>query len=192
MPEAEINTTDYIFYDFYKKNIPKSLCFIHPNMITLFRGVLIWPLVNNLINNESILTSCLLSCIIMILDIFDGAQSRNCNKSTKLGAFLDKFVDSIWISVTIIYCIIKIFKIKKHIHIQNIVIDRKYFIFALLLLKILLLLQIMDNLDNNNSNMKYLRSITNNFVIFTFITTLIIKLYLNNYTKTLKEIDAGK
>ena len=116
MPEANKNTTDYIFYDFYNKKFPKSLCFIHPNMITLFRGILLLPLGYNVLNNESILTSIILSFVIALLDIFDGAQARICNKSTKFGKYLDLFTDFTWFSIILICCIIKIFKITKYIY----------------------------------------------------------------------------
>lgn len=38
MPERDYGT-DKIIYNFYNKNIPTSLCFIHPNMITLLRAI---------------------------------------------------------------------------------------------------------------------------------------------------------
>ena len=82
-------------------------------MITLFRGTLLIPLIDNFKNNESILTSILLSLTITILDFADGAQARKCNTGTKLGHYLDGLFDFLSFMVIIFICIIKIFKIKK-------------------------------------------------------------------------------
>ena len=197
MPEAIINSTDYIIYKFIK-NLPKSYCFIHPNMITLFRAILLLPIIDNIKNNESILIGTLLPVVYMILDIFDGAQARKCNTSSKLGAILDELFDQSWRYVILIYCIIKIFKIKKKIYIKKnknkIVLNRDYIVIILFILALL----IDRVISTKSTQFKFFfhfigNSIFyNNTIISTFIFMLVLKLLLNNYTKTIKEIDEDK
>ena len=199
MPEAIINSTDYIIYKFIK-NLPKSYCFIHPNMITLFRAILLLPIIDNIKNNESILIGTLLPVVYMILDAFDGAQARKCNTSSNFGALLDDIFDQSYQSIILIYCIIKIFKIKKKIYINKnkskIVLNRNYIIIVIFILTIIwrfIPISITDFVVISNINKSIDFSIhSHNLIIFTFIFILVLKLLLNNYTKTIKEIDEDK
>ena len=186
------NTSCQIIHDFYKKNIPTSLCFIHPNMITLFRASLLIPLVDNIKNNESILTSSLLTLVITLLDHFDGAQARKCNTSSNIGMTLDQTFDFLLGAIALFYCIVKTFKIKTKIYIKiyknkKIVLNHVH-IFIISFLFIFLINKVEMPFAHHNRNMM----IESNIAIFTFIGMLLIKLYLNNYTKTIKEIDSNK
>ena len=174
MPELGYGT-DQIIYNFYNKNISTSLCFIHPNMITLFRGYLLIPLIKNLKNNESILTSILLSFIVTLLDFVDGAHARKCNISTIFGGYLDAFFDVFSYIVITYICIIKIYNLKKK-NIKNKKLHRIYFFIGLLFFYF----GFLRNLPKGND------------FIAVLIQTLIVKLYLNNYTKTFKEIYEDK
>ncbi len=192
MPETD-NGTDKIFYNFYKKNIPTSLCFIHPNMITLFRAILILPIIDNIKNNESILIGSLLSLVFSILDCIDGATARKCNTSTKLGKILDIVFDESLQTIILIYCIIKIFKIKKKIYINKnkskIVLNRNYIIILIFIFRIIyhfLPISIKNFIEIDTS------IFSDNLIISSFISMLVIKFLLNNYTKTIKEIDEDK
>lgn len=106
MPEAHNKySTDYYIYQVTNK-ISKYLCFLNPNMVTLLRISLIFPILHNVINDGSLSTYIVLVIAMLFTDIFDGSIARICNKVTNLGGFLDVLADTlsiILLTMAIIY-----------------------------------------------------------------------------------------
>ncbi len=63
-----------------------------PNSITLFRGLLIYPLVIFLISKNTFYSIALI-IIFFVLDILDGKLARSLNQQTSFGNNFDFFVD---------------------------------------------------------------------------------------------------
>ncbi|MCP8351911.1 CDP-alcohol phosphatidyltransferase family protein [Candidatus Synchoanobacter obligatus] len=65
-----------------------------PNIISLSRLVLAWPLALA-VYNESIVTAIILGSIAIITDFLDGYLSRKLNQSSNAGKIIDPIVDGI-------------------------------------------------------------------------------------------------
>lgn len=97
MPEP-INryfATDKIIYEYIVNPIASKLCFLSPNVITLLCFLLIFPIINNIQNNQYNNKLIYLFIIRGILDCLDGALARTCNKKSDFGAKFDIMNDSI-------------------------------------------------------------------------------------------------
>ena len=135
MPQPD-NTNfsiDYPIYENIMNPISKKICFIHPNWITILGLLLIIPIAHNLLNDGNIYVFTLLGFIKIILDCFDGSIARNCNKSSKLGAFLDIFSDTLTVIFVGIIFIYKLYEknnsgINKNLLISVVIIAIIYYI----------------------------------------------------------------
>ena len=118
MPENYTNySVDKYVYNYIKKS-DNYLCKLEPNNITIlnmFLTILIGYLFYYKKNINIIL---ILTLLRSILDILDGGIARKCNKTSKLGKYLDIFND---VSFSIMLCFLTIIninpKFKKYINI---------------------------------------------------------------------------
>ena len=103
-------SSDYPIYRYVLNPLARKICFVHPNIVTLACGLTTIPIVLNIINNGSSAALVFWFVLKALLDCLDGSIARSCNKSSKLGAFLDIFDDSfssILITCSVIYVILK-------------------------------------------------------------------------------------
>ena len=116
MPDV-INKINFSFDRYiyeYIKNLPKIICFLEPNYITIFNYFVTLLLGYLIYTDKSILIIILLAIFRSILDILDGAIARKCDKTTKFGAKLDVLGDILSaLTITIIFYI----KLKNNIKI---------------------------------------------------------------------------
>lgn len=83
-------------------------CFTAPNLISMFRIILIFPCIYLLYHNNYIWTAILLF-ISGLSDMLDGIIARNFNQVTKLGQILDPIADKLTLS-SVIFCLAMQFK----------------------------------------------------------------------------------
>lgn len=77
-----------------------------PNSISIFRTIIIVPLiVYFFVTGENIL-ALILSFLTLSLDVLDGYIARKLNRETKLGVFLDMIADNILIAAIVITFVI--------------------------------------------------------------------------------------
>ena len=88
-------STDYYLYKFLNK-LAKRICWIHPNIITIGAGLMIFPIISNILYDGNVWYLIVLFLIRHILDCLDGSVARKCNKSSKFGAYLDLSFDYIF------------------------------------------------------------------------------------------------
>lgn len=105
-------STDYPIYKYITNPLAKHMCFLHPNIVTLTGGLIIIPIVKNIIQNGSRIELVFWMMLRALFDCLDGSVARICNKSTSFGSFLDTVVDSILASMIAIAFIYIIFKHK--------------------------------------------------------------------------------
>lgn len=78
-------------------------CFTIPNLMSMFRIILIFPCIYLLYHNNYIWTAVLLF-ISGVSDMLDGFVARKFNQITKLGQMLDPIADKLTLSSTI-FCL---------------------------------------------------------------------------------------
>jgi phosphatidylserine synthase len=88
-------STDYYLYKFLNK-LAKRICWIHPNVITIIAGLMIFPIISNILYDGDVWYLILLFLVRHILDCLDGSVARKCNKVSKFGAYLDLSFDYIF------------------------------------------------------------------------------------------------
>lgn len=106
-------STDKFFYDYVCNPLAKKICFISPNVISLFCFSLIFPIVYNIYKERSLKELLILVFLKKILDCLDGSVARNCNKTSKEGALLDILCDYVSMLLFISVVVIKISQSKK-------------------------------------------------------------------------------
>lgn len=102
--------SDHPVYKYGTKPVGSSICFIHPNIITLIGLGITVPVVLNIVGNQSRIALVLLMLVRSLLDCLDGSTARACNKVTRFGAFLDVFCDTTYvtaITITVFYVMFK-------------------------------------------------------------------------------------
>ena len=72
-----------------------------PNIISLSRLVLAWPLALA-VYNESMVTAVILGSIAIMTDFLDGYLARSFNQLSKLGKILDPIADKLLITCALI------------------------------------------------------------------------------------------
>ena len=164
-----IKQTDYFIRKSIINPISKSLCFIHPNFITLSNFILVYFLLKNFLKKERTYIAIILILINRIIDLLDGSVARNCNKQSKIGAVIDMMCDhTLMIGILIIY-LIKTYKgntdIKLKIFISIVVIS--FIIYLLYLLS----LEIFDKSYNVELSNK---SFFSKIIIFCMDNTIIL------------------
>ena len=107
-PSNMTYSTDFYVYKYILIPISKSICFIHPNIITILNFAFMLPIVYNIIYDKSLLQLMFLMITRQLLDLLDGSIARSCNTSSDFGAYLDITLDVIY-NYTI--CIIVIGKL---------------------------------------------------------------------------------
>ena len=101
MPEV-INKNNFSFDDYiyeYIKELPKKICFLEPNNITIFNYFIKFFISYLIYYDKSLLIIVLFVLFLTFLDILDGSIARKCNKGTKLGAKLDIFGDGLFLNL---------------------------------------------------------------------------------------------
>lgn len=68
--------------------------FTVPNIISLSRLVLAWPIAYSIYHNQ-LVTTAILGSIAIISDFFDGYLSRKLNQTSQIGKVIDPIVDGI-------------------------------------------------------------------------------------------------
>ena len=109
MPEP-INGTDVYTYKYLANPLAKKICFVNPNTITILNMLLTPVIMYGILYNWDTQTMVLLVLLRQFNDCLDGAVARKCNKSSKLGADLDKYGDYIFficMNLTILYMLFK-------------------------------------------------------------------------------------
>ena len=145
-PDSTNFSVDLAVYRHILNPLSKKLCHIHPNWITLLGTFLNIPIAINLIKGGNIYTFILFGFIKIFLDCMDGAMARTCNRTTKLGAFLDIFSDSITV---ILVAGIILYKI----YVNNKIIKYRYLIVFLSVFAILYyIMQTYNELNNKRQN----------------------------------------
>jgi len=109
MPEpiSKYSTDRPIYY--ITKKLAPSICFIHPNVISMVGFLFVIPILYNLYKNRSVCELIILGFIRQFFDCLDGTVARSCNTCSLFGAKLDiglDFVTFILISIYIILHII--------------------------------------------------------------------------------------
>ena len=101
MPEV-INKNNFSFDDYiyeYIKDLPKKVCFLEPNNITIFNYFITFFIIYLIYNDKSLFIIVLFVLFRTFLDILDGSIARKCDKGTKLGAKLDIFGDGLFLNL---------------------------------------------------------------------------------------------
>ena len=101
MPEV-INKNNFSFDDYiyeYIKDLPKKICFLEPNNITIFNYFITFFIAYLIYYDKSLFIVVLFVLFRTFLDILDGSIARKCNKGTKLGAKLDIFGDGLFLNL---------------------------------------------------------------------------------------------
>lgn len=75
--------------------------FTIPNLLSIFRIVVILPFLNYFLNDEYIMAAFML-IISGATDMFDGAIARKFNQVTRLGAMLDPIADKLTLAIVVI------------------------------------------------------------------------------------------
>ena len=118
MPEPfnkKISLDNFIYTSFKEMKVPK-ICMLNPNLITIFNLLVATTIGYVFYNNKSIYLLIFLSFINRFLDILDGLVARKCNKTTKIGKYLDILSDTL---LSLIILTITFFKINsKFIYIK--------------------------------------------------------------------------
>ena len=131
MPEPfnkKISLDNFIYTSFKEMKVPK-ICMLNPNLITIFNLLVATTIGYVFYNNKSIYLLIFLSFINRFLDIFDGLVARKCNKTSKIGKYLDTLGDIYFFSLIIVLFYYKISK-KESPFGMFIVILTIYFIFS--------------------------------------------------------------
>lgn len=88
-------STDQFIYDYVCNPLARHICFIHPNVISIIGFLITFPIIYNLITHQHITILILFVLAKTILDCLDGAVARACNKTSKIGKYLDITCDAI-------------------------------------------------------------------------------------------------
>ena len=87
--------------------VPK-ICMLNPNLITIFNLLVATTIGYVFYNNKSIYLLIFLSFINRFLDIFDGLVARKCNKTSKIGKYLDILGDTYLFLLILVLLYLKI------------------------------------------------------------------------------------
>lgn len=80
--------------------------FTWPNIISLSRLLLAWPIAYSVYHNQLIITG-ILGFIAIISDFFDGYLSRKLNQASQVGKVIDPIVDGILVVSVMIALLLK-------------------------------------------------------------------------------------
>ena len=109
MPDV-INKNNFSFDNYiyeYIKHLPKKICILEPNNITLFNYFITFLIAYLIYVDKSVLIILLFVIFRTILDILDGSIARKCRKTSKLGAKLDIFGDGLFINLLLFIFYVK-------------------------------------------------------------------------------------
>ena len=172
MPEP-INTDYSIDNIIYKNGFHRKLCILNPNMITLI-GLIISLFAAFLFykdNNKYFCYIILLTILRSLADIYDGMIARKCNKTSKLGKYLDNLADNIFIFS---FLLLTSFKIDS----QYV----KYIIYICISIQIKLFYNFLfTNYDIMYDENKIRTFLHDNIMIFSPLSVYICNLIVNNF-----------